>query len=86
MFVIMLQKEIEPVSKPSKSSSSDLEIEIAELLYGLKTSKSHESSKKFEASVSPSDDGGGFHYREIFSFMCLFFLFLFFSFYFNFNF
>ena len=55
MFVIMLQKEIKPVSKTSKSSSSDLEIEIAELLYGLKTSKSHESSKKFEASVSPSD-------------------------------
>ncbi|KAG4402208.1 hypothetical protein GLYMA_02G146900v4 [Glycine max] len=53
----MVCKEIEPVSKPSKSSSSDLEIEIAELLYGLKTSKSHESSKKFEASVSPSDDG-----------------------------
>ncbi|KAG5052624.1 hypothetical protein JHK87_004822 [Glycine soja] len=50
-------KEIEVVSKTSKSSSSDLEIEIAKLLYGLKTSKSHESSKKFEASVNPSDDG-----------------------------
>ncbi|KAH1136430.1 hypothetical protein GYH30_026770 [Glycine max] len=49
-------KEIEPVSKTSKSSSSDIEIEIAELLYGLKTSKNHESSIKLEASVSPYDD------------------------------
>lgn len=73
MFVIMLQKEIEPVSKTSKSSSSDIEIEIAELLYGLKTSKNHESSIKLEASVSPSDDAGGFQYQLIFSFTCLFF-------------
>ncbi|CAJ1969297.1 unnamed protein product [Sphenostylis stenocarpa] len=58
-------KEIEVVPKTSKSSSSDIEIEIAELLYGLKTSKNHEpSSKKPETGVThynvtvscPSDD------------------------------
>ncbi|TKY52629.1 TIME FOR COFFEE protein [Spatholobus suberectus] len=48
-----VSKGIEAVPKTSKSSSSDIEIEIAELLYGLKTSKNHESSsKKLEASVN----------------------------------
>ncbi|XP_014513911.1 protein TIME FOR COFFEE [Vigna radiata var. radiata] len=46
-------KEIEVVPKASTSSSSDIEIEIAELLYGLKTSKNHESSsEKPEAGVN----------------------------------
>ncbi|KAK7345894.1 hypothetical protein VNO77_16509 [Canavalia gladiata] len=46
-------KAIEAVPKTSKSSSSDIEIEIAELLYGLKTSKNHESSSKnLEPSVN----------------------------------
>ncbi|KAL2323543.1 hypothetical protein Fmac_027922 [Flemingia macrophylla] len=45
-------KEIEAVPETLKSSSSDIEIEIAELLYGLKTSKNHDSSKKLEASVN----------------------------------
>ncbi|KAK7393529.1 hypothetical protein VNO78_22087 [Psophocarpus tetragonolobus] len=52
-------KESEAAPKTSKSSSSDIEIEIAELLYGLKTSKNHDSSKKLEASASvscPSQD------------------------------
>ncbi|XP_027364226.1 protein TIME FOR COFFEE-like isoform X2 [Abrus precatorius] len=46
-------KAIEAVPKTSKSPSSEIEIEIAELLYGLKTSKNHESSSKMlEASVN----------------------------------
>jgi len=73
----MLQKEIEVVPKTSISSSSDIEIEIAELLYGLKTSKNHESSsEKPETGVNhhnatvpgPSEDVGGFQFREVFSF------------------
>jgi len=72
----MLQKEIEVVPKASTSSSSDIEIEIAELLYGLKTSKNHESSsEKPEAGVNhhnatvpcPSKDVGGFQFLEVFS-------------------
>ncbi|RZB57156.1 hypothetical protein D0Y65_046008, partial [Glycine soja] len=41
---IMLQKEIKPVSKTSKSSSSDLEIEIAELLYEKKKMEDNDNS------------------------------------------
>lgn len=52
----MLQKAIGPktrLPKTSKSSSStqeDIEIEIAELLYGLMTSKNQESSQKLESN------------------------------------
>lgn len=41
-------KRIEAVPNTSKSTSSDIEIEIAELLFGLKTSKNHETSMKLE--------------------------------------
>lgn len=50
--VMKKMKGIEAVPKTLKSSSSDIEIEIAELLYGMKTSKNHETSMKLEASVN----------------------------------
>jgi len=86
---VILQKEIEVVPKTSTSSSSDIEIEIAELLYGLKTSKNHESSsEKHEAGVihhnatvpCPSEDIGRFQFLEVFSFTLPFSSFLTFSF------
>ncbi|XP_012569782.1 protein TIME FOR COFFEE isoform X3 [Cicer arietinum] len=47
------KKGIGAVAKISKSSSSDMEIEIAELLYGLMTSKNHESSsQKLETTIN----------------------------------
>ena len=52
----MLQKAIghkTRLPKPSKSPSStqdDIEIEIAELLYGLKTSRNQDSSQKLETN------------------------------------
>ncbi|XP_058770887.1 protein TIME FOR COFFEE isoform X2 [Vicia villosa] len=46
-------KTIGDIANTSKSSSSDMEIEIAELLYGLMTSKNHESSsQKLEATIN----------------------------------
>ncbi|CAI8602949.1 unnamed protein product [Vicia faba] len=46
-------KAIGDIAKTSKPSSSDMEIEIAELLYGLMTSKNHESSsQKVEATIN----------------------------------
>lgn len=74
----MLQKGIGAVAKISKSSSSDMEIEIAELLYGLMTSKNHESSsQKLETTINhntSTDAAGGFDFLKIFSlfFACVF--------------
>ncbi|KAI5395172.1 protein TIME FOR COFFEE isoform X2 [Lathyrus oleraceus] len=46
-------KAMGDIAKTSKSSSSDMEIEIAELLYGLMTSKNHESSsQKLDATIN----------------------------------
>lgn len=66
---VLLQKAIGDIAKTSKSSSSDMEIEIAELLYGLMTSKNHESSsQKLDATINhnASIDVGGFEFLEIF--------------------
>lgn len=56
----MFQKAIGAVPKSSKSSSSEIEIEIAELLYGLMTSKNHESSSQMvEASTNQHTTDAG---------------------------
>jgi len=52
-----------------------MEIEIAELLYGLMTSKNHESSsEKVEATIihNTSMDAGGFEFCEIFDLLFMY--------------
>ncbi|CAJ1905065.1 unnamed protein product [Sphenostylis stenocarpa] len=51
---VSLPKKMKAVG-PSSSNQEDIEIEIAELLYGLRTSQNHDysSSQKVEASDSP---------------------------------
>jgi hypothetical protein len=73
----MLQKATGAVGKTLELPSSEMEIEIAELLYGLMTSKNHDSSsQKVEATINhnTSTEAGEFEFLEIFSllFVCLY--------------
>jgi hypothetical protein len=48
---VMLQKATGAVAKTSELSSSGMEIEIAELVYGLMTSKKEKIQKKIKNKV-----------------------------------